>query len=252
VKAGRLNEAGKIAAASLELASAIAGNVIPTTMARAASAVVVAPVVPETRNAVNLAFTAAGGITGRFDRLDLLLALAPALKRAGATENSMAAAREAFDLARKREESSSSRDDENLRLAADALVRTFQPSEVLEMALALDPKVHSESGQAATLAVVARALSAASHSEAAATAADRALAAMSKVTDDDERSSAYQEVASAFATLHLYRRARVTANLCTSSDDLLRAYTAILKQWAIQRDGSLTPVLSSLSGNSSR
>ena len=242
-KAGRVTETGTIAAASLGPASGIGDA---TLLTDAAGAVVVAPVVPETEKAVNLALTAASRITDRYDRLGLLLALTPALQKAGASEHSMAAAREAFDLARPWRSSSSSRDDENLRLAADALVRALQQSEALELALALNPEVHAESGHPTTLAVVARALSAAGHAEAAATAADRAFAAMNKVTGDDERSAAYQEVASALATLHLYRRARATADLCALSDDRLRAYTAILQQWAIQRDASLMKILEEL------
>jgi hypothetical protein len=46
-------------------------------------------------------------------------------------------------------------------------------------------------------------------------------------------------LALAYAKLHSYRRARLTANLCTTSTDKLAAYAAIVREYSIQRHPEL-------------
>ena len=241
-EANGAGRAGKIAASSLELASRVTDDEQP--LVDAADAIVAAPVVAETLAAVTKARVSVKYRDGnRYPRLSVLLALGPALRKAGDAEAARAVAREAFDLARPRKDQVSSEDDENARAAARMLVESVDPLEVIRLATAIDPKVHLESEHPKILAVVAEALASAGHATAATTAAKLALAAASKVSDDELRSSAHLETATAFAAVRLYRQAREAAELCTSSDDKLGAYVAIMQQRAIQADPSMARLL---------
>jgi hypothetical protein len=62
---------------------------------------------------------------------------------------------------------------------------------------------------------------------------------VSKVFDDEQRSSSLRDVAIILARLHSYRAAREAAEQCSTSSDRLAAYTAILREYHIERDPSL-------------
>jgi hypothetical protein len=66
-----------------------------------------------------------------------------------------------------------------------------------------------------------------------------AVAAAGAIAYDSGRSEAFSEVAMAYAQLHDYRRARLTADLCTSSPDKLTAYAAIVREYSIQHHPEL-------------
>jgi hypothetical protein len=63
--------------------------------------------------------------------------------------------------------------------------------------------------------------------------------AASKVFDDEERSDMMGRLAVILARLHSYRAARETAEQCSSSSYRLVAYTAILREYHIERDPGL-------------
>jgi hypothetical protein len=54
--------------------------------------------------------------------------------------------------------------------------------------------------------------------------------------EDNNRSGVYLGITQALAKLHDYRAAREMARNCTRSDDKLRAYTAILREYAIDQE----------------
>ncbi len=54
------------------------------------------------------------------------------------------------------------------------------------------------------------------------------------IADDQEKSQALSAIAMAYAKLHSYRRARLVADQCTSSDDKLSAYAVILREYTVQ------------------
>jgi hypothetical protein len=62
---------------------------------------------------------------------------------------------------------------------------------------------------------------------------------VSKVFDDEQRSWLMRDLAVILARLHSYRAAREAAEQCSSSSDRLAAYTAILREYHIERDPSL-------------
>src|SRR6266545_4949789 len=63
--------------------------------------------------------------------------------------------------------------------------------------------------------------------------------AVSKVVDDETRSWLMRDLAVILARLHSYRAAREAAEQCSISEDRLAAYTAILREYHIERDPSL-------------
>jgi KaiC/GvpD/RAD55 family RecA-like ATPase len=62
---------------------------------------------------------------------------------------------------------------------------------------------------------------------------------VSKVFDDEQRSWSLRDLTVILARLHSYRAAREAAEQCSSSSDRLAAYTAILREYHIERDPSL-------------
>jgi len=65
-------------------------------------------------------------------------------------------------------------------------------------------------------------------------AGNEALASAGIIADDRDRSRAFANVAEAFARVHSYRQARLTAERCTSSEDKLSSFAAILREYTIQ------------------
>jgi energy-coupling factor transporter ATP-binding protein EcfA2 len=65
-------------------------------------------------------------------------------------------------------------------------------------------------------------------------AGDEAMVTAAIIADDQKRSQAFATVAQAFARAHAYRQARLTAERCTSSEDKLSAFAAILREYTIQ------------------
>jgi tetratricopeptide (TPR) repeat protein len=65
-------------------------------------------------------------------------------------------------------------------------------------------------------------------------AGNEALAAAGMIADDQDRSHAFSTVADGFARAHAYRQARLTVERCTTSEDRLSAYAAILREYTIQ------------------
>ena len=66
--------------------------------------------------------------------------------------------------------------------------------------------------------------------------------AISKIFEDSSRSEALRHLAVILARLHSYRAARETAEQCSSSEDRLAAYTAIFREYHIERNPSLAPL----------
>lgn len=78
-------------------------------------------------------------------------------------------------------------------------------------------------------------------------AGNEALAIAELIPDDSRKSDAFLTVATAFARIHSYRRARQTAELCTSSDDKLSASAAILREYTLQHHPELASSFSETS-----
>jgi hypothetical protein len=68
---------------------------------------------------------------------------------------------------------------------------------------------------------------------------EEAQDAVSKVFDDQQRSEVMWRLAVILARLHSYRAAREATEQCSSSEDRLTAYTAILREYHIERDPGL-------------
>jgi hypothetical protein len=68
---------------------------------------------------------------------------------------------------------------------------------------------------------------------------EEAQGAVSKVFDDNQRSEMMRRLAVILARMHSYRAAREAAEQCSTSEDRLAAYTAILREYHIERDPSL-------------
>src|SRR5262245_7082171 len=68
---------------------------------------------------------------------------------------------------------------------------------------------------------------------------EEAQVAVNKVFNDKQRSEVMRRLAVILARLHSYRAARETAEQCSRSSDRLVAYTAILREYHIERDPSL-------------
>jgi hypothetical protein len=64
--------------------------------------------------------------------------------------------------------------------------------------------------------------------------------AISKIFNDQERSKALGRLAIILARLRFYRAARETAEQCSGSSDRLAAYTAVIREYHIEHDPSLT------------
>ncbi|MEM9759587.1 MAG: toll/interleukin-1 receptor domain-containing protein [Pseudomonadota bacterium] len=62
-------------------------------------------------------------------------------------------------------------------------------------------------------------------------------------SSNHRRSQAFSQIAKLYAQRHQYRLAREAASHATIPDDRLKAYTAILAEYSIQRDPSLAPAL---------
>jgi hypothetical protein len=93
--------------------------------------------------------------------------------------------------------------------------------------------------RAEVLFVIADFLLKQGQSEMARNLIDELRNAIGKIFDDASRSDSLHQLAVICARLHLYREARRQADRCSSSSDRLTAYTAILREYHIERNPSL-------------
>jgi tetratricopeptide (TPR) repeat protein len=103
-----------------------------------------------------------------------------------------------------------------------------------------DPKSRVE-----ILSTVAEVLGSAGISRLYQSAASQALETARAITDDEDRSDAFSTIAQAHARLHSYRKARSIADQCTTSDDKLAVYAAILRDYTVRRHPELARLVAS-------
>ena len=161
-----------------------------------------------------------------------------ALAKAGKIEESKRATNEALNAARKSE------DEDTRSLALDrvpalvgvieALAKTGKTEEALDAAR----KIENAFTRSWALVSVARVLATGSWTaDKARNVIEAAQQAAQQITNDADKSKAFANVAKGLAQLHLYRQARELVDQNnTSSSDKLKAYAAILREYAIERE----------------
>src|SRR5262249_16014781 len=154
----------------------------------------------EAREAATEALAAAREIEDADDRADALSAIAEALAKAGMATEAREAATEALAAAREIEDASAHAN------ALMAVVDLWLEQRQVEKAGKLLEEMQN---------------------------------AISKIFEDSSRSEALHHLAVILARLHSYRAARETAEQCSSSENRLAAYTAIFREYHIERNPSL-------------
>ena len=168
------------------------------------------------------ALSVAKNIKNIHSRGSALVAIALALAQAGQTQEALSVV--------KGIESPYSRPDALVAIA-QALAQAGQTQEALSVA----KNIENVDSRASALANVAKVLAHAGQKEASELAITEVLTGISKL-GDSVKSQAYSHVAQALAKLHDYWAAREMAMNCSSSDDKLRAYTAILREYSIDKE----------------
>lgn len=228
-------------------------------------AMVRAGMVTQAREAAIEALAAAREIEGKYYRIQPLSSIVWALVKAGMAAESWAAAREdasfrtqlLFSIvwAMVREEmvteaSAIAREINDafyranaMSLIAEALMKAGVAMEAREAAtesMAAALKIEDASSRAKILLmVVVDFWLEQKQNDDARNLLEDARDAISKVFDDKERSELTRRLAVILARLHSYRAARETAEQCASSSDRLAAYTAILREYHVERDPGL-------------
>jgi hypothetical protein len=100
-------------------------------------------------------------------------------------------------------------------------------------------KIEDADLRSRAMVIVAEAMMKNRETDKAKSALDEAQRAAQQVTKDLERSPRLAAVAIGLAKLHHYSLAHETANLCASSSNKLAAYTAILREYLIERNPNL-------------
>ncbi len=166
-------------------------------------------------------------------RTQALSSIAEALAKAGLATEALAAAREIEDADSRAEALSS---------IAEALAKAGLATETREAsteALAAAREIEDADSRALALMAVADFWLKYGQADEVWTLLKEAQDAISKVYADDQRSEVMRHLAVILARLHSYRDARETAEQCSSSSHRLAAYTAILREYHIERDPGL-------------
>jgi hypothetical protein len=166
-------------------------------------------------------------------RADVLRSIAEALTKAGMAPEARKVATEA--LAAAHEVGYANHRVGVLRSIAEALAKAGMAPEALAAARDIE---YANSRAKALMAVADFWLDQGQDNEVR-NLLEEAQGAVSKVFDDNQRSEMMRRLAVILARMHSYRAAREAAEQCSTSEDRLAAYTAILREYHIERDPSL-------------
>src|SRR5262249_21189088 len=117
----------------------------------------------------------------------------------------------------------------------EALAKGGKTDEALETAR----KFEGANLRAQAMVIVAEAMTKNREAGNASSALDLAERAARQATKNSEKSARLSAVAIGLARLHHYRLARETANLCASPSDKLSAYTALFREYLVERNPHL-------------
>jgi KaiC/GvpD/RAD55 family RecA-like ATPase len=250
---------------------------IPTTLAEvglaAAESYVKAGLEAKAREAAMMALDAVDMIERENSRVCALNSIAEALMKAGMTTEAREAMTQARETATKalaaaREIEKAKYRAMSLRSIVDALVKAGMVTEALAAAREIENAndravaLHSIASEMLEAGMVPEVLATARKIEYAFRRAmvllevtdfwlerrqdddarnllEETQSTVSKVFDDEQRSWLMRDLAIILARLHSYRAAREAAEQCSISSDRLAAYTAILREYYIERDPSL-------------
>jgi len=200
----------------------------------------------EASKAATEALAAARKIEYASPRAGALRSISEALVNAGMATEALAVAREIEDA--------SSRADA-LRSISEALARAGKAAEASKAAteaLAAAREIKDADSRADVLMAVIDFWLDQGQDDEALNILEEAQGAVSKVFDDKQRSELMRRLAVILARLHSYRAAREVAEQCSTSGDQLAAYTAILREYHIERDPSLAGLFAKEEGEEGR
>ncbi|MGE0127429.1 MAG: TIR domain-containing protein [Blastocatellales bacterium] len=122
------------------------------------------------------------------------------------------------------------------RTLGDALAEAKIPlDDPINEALDAARKIEDADSRSQAMSRIAEVMTKNREADRAKSALDEAERAAQQVTGGASKSERLAAVAEGLAKLHYYKLARETANLCASSSDKLAAYTAILREYYIER-----------------
>jgi tetratricopeptide (TPR) repeat protein len=182
---------------------------------------------------VTEALASAREIKGLYSRAPVLSSIVKALVKAGMVTEALAAAREIEDVYPRASA---------LISIAKPLVKAgmvIEACELMTEALVYVRKIEQANLCADAILTVANFWIEQGQAENAENLLGEVRSAISKIFLDVPRSRALRRLAVILARLHSYRVARETADQCFSSSDRLAAYTAILREYHIERDPNL-------------
>ncbi len=202
---------------------------------------------------------AAREIEEAFHRAEALSSIAEPLVQAGMEAEALAAARETEEVFyRVNALSSMAKALGKVGMTAEALaaIREIEATDYLALALCSKAEVLVQAGmveealdaareiewmeyRANALMVVTNFWLDRGQAEKARSLIGEVRISIGKVFSDYERSTAWRHLSEILARLHFYREAREAAEQCSSSEDRLVAYTAILREYHIERNPSL-------------
>jgi tetratricopeptide (TPR) repeat protein len=194
-----------------------------------AEALAKAGMATEAREAVTEALATVREIKDAYHRLRVLPSIAEALAKVGMVTEALAAAREIEDANAR---------PQALRSIAEALAKAGMATE----ALATAREIEDANARAKALMAVVDLWLEQRQAEEGGKLLEEIQNAISKVFEDSSRSEALRHLAVILARLHSYRAARETAEQCSSSENRLAAYTAIFREYHIERNPSLAPL----------
>lgn len=183
------------------------------------------------------ALSAARSIKERTDGSKALVPVVRSLVKAGRTDEATKVADEALAATRGVHAYDATVLFKDLAALVGGAGRTDQ---VLAAARQLEPEARGEA-----FVGIGDALAGAGRVSDAKRVAAAAVAAASTIAEDSQRSRALAGAAALLARLHLYRQALETAERCSSSEDKLSSYAAILLEHTKERNPGLVKLLQS-------
>jgi len=180
----------------------------------------------EARETVTKALAAAREIENTKYRAMRLSSIADALVKAGMVTEALGAAREIEDASRR-------------AMALHSIASEMLEAGMVTEALGAAREIEDASRRAMVLLKVTDFWLERRQDDDAWNLLEETQSAVSKVVDDETRSWLMRDLAVILARLHSYRAAREAAEQCSISEDRLAAYTAILREYHIERDPSL-------------
>jgi hypothetical protein len=163
----------------------------------------------------------------------LMAGIVGALEKAGKTDEALQVANEGLESARKIDNAYyRSRVMANI---VEALTKAGKTDEAFESAQKIDDAGYRSQAMVGLAEAMARNREA----DKAESTLDEAQRAAQQITWGSEKSTRLAAIAIGVAKLHHYRLARDIADLCTSPSSKLAAYTAIFREYQIERNPDL-------------